>query len=176
MLPTASRVAVLANPTDPFAKPFLQQIEIAARFLLGIEIQTIMVHAPEQLEASFAQIDENRTAAVIVQPSLPRKQAADLALKHHLASVSPAGGFAQMGGLMAYAGKPQDTHREAAIYVDKILLRGPSQQTCRCTTIACRGCSRPWRWHAAMDDMPDAINSISLSARLRGRVGMMVVP
>ncbi len=31
MLPTASRVAVLANPTDPFAKPFLQQIEIAAQ-------------------------------------------------------------------------------------------------------------------------------------------------
>jgi len=120
MLPAASRVAVLANPTDPFAKPFLQQIEIAAK-VLGIEIQTIMVLGPEQLGASFSQIDKNKTAAVIVQPSLPRQHAADLALLHHLASVCPTGGFAQMGGLMSYAGKPQDTHREAATYVDKIL-------------------------------------------------------
>ncbi len=120
MLPAASRVAVLANATDPFTKPFLKQIEIAAK-VLGIEIQTIMVAAPEQLAASFSQIDKDRIAVVIVQPSLPRQHAADLALRHHLASVCPTGGFAQMGGLMSYAGKPQDTHREAATYVDKIL-------------------------------------------------------
>ena len=120
MLPSARRVAVLANEPDPFTKPFLEQIQLAAR-TLGIEIQTIMVRAPEQLDAAFSQIDRARIAAVIVQPSLPRQRAADLALRHHLAAVCPTGGFGEMGGLMSYAGRPADTYRQAAVYVDKIL-------------------------------------------------------
>jgi len=119
-LPSARRVAVLANAPDAFTKPFLEQIQIAAR-ALGIEIEIIMVSAADQLDAAFLQIDRKRTDAVILQPSLPRKRAADLALQRQLAIVCPTGGFAEMGGLMSYAGKPSDTHRQAAVYVDKIL-------------------------------------------------------
>ena len=75
----------------------------------------------DQLDAAFLQIDRKRIDAVIVQPSLPRKRAAELALTHHLAVVCPSGGFAEMGGLMSYAGKGSDTNRQAAVYVDKIL-------------------------------------------------------
>jgi hypothetical protein len=84
LLPSARRVAVLANAPDPFTKRFLEQIQIAAR-ALGIEIQIIMVSAADQLDAAFLQIDRKRIDAVIVQPSLPRKRAAELALTHHLA-------------------------------------------------------------------------------------------
>jgi putative ABC transport system substrate-binding protein len=110
----------LANTPDAFTKPFIEQIQIAAR-APEIEIQIIMVSTEDQLEAAFLQIDSKRTGAVILQPSLPRKRAADLALKRQLAIVCPTGGFAEMGGLMSYAGKPSDTHRQAAVYVDKIL-------------------------------------------------------
>ena len=96
MLPALGRIAVLANPTDPFTKPFLQQIEIAAQ-VLGIEIKTIMVRAPEQLEASISQIDKDRIAAVIVQPSLPRQHAADLALKRRISRL-----YAQLAGLLRW--------------------------------------------------------------------------
>jgi putative tryptophan/tyrosine transport system substrate-binding protein len=120
VLPSARRVAVLANTPDAFSKPFLEQIQIAAR-ALEIEIQIIMVGTEDQLKAAFLQIDGKRTDAVILQPSLPRKRAADLALKRQIALVCPAGGFAEMGGLMSYAGKPSEMHHQAAVYVDKIL-------------------------------------------------------
>lgn len=120
LLPSARRVAVLANTPDAFTKPFLEQIQIAAR-ALGIEAQIIMVNTEDQLDVAFLQIDRKRTDAVILQPSLPRKRAADLALKHQLAILCPTGGFAEMGGLISYAGKASDMHRLAAVYVDKIL-------------------------------------------------------
>jgi len=120
LLPSALRVAVLGNTQDAFTKPFLEQIQIAAR-ALGIEIQTVMVSSPDQLDAAFLQIDRKRTPAVILQPSLPRKRAAAVALKRRLAMVCSAGGFAEMGGLMSYGAKSLDTHRQAAEYVAKIL-------------------------------------------------------
>jgi len=120
LLPSARRVAVLANAPDAFTKPFLEQIQIAAR-ALGIEIQVIMVGAADPLDAAFQQIDRKRINAVLLQPSLPRQRAADLALQRQLTSVCPTGGFAEMGGLLSYAGKPSDTHRQAADYVDRIL-------------------------------------------------------
>jgi len=50
-LPSARRVAVLANAPDAFPKPLLEQIQIAAR-ALGMEIQTIMVSAEDPLDAT----------------------------------------------------------------------------------------------------------------------------
>jgi putative ABC transport system substrate-binding protein len=59
--------------------------------------------------------------AVIVQPSLPTRRAAELALKHHLPAVSVPRWFAEEGGLMSYSPRYVDLYRQAASYVDKIL-------------------------------------------------------
>src|SRR5262245_54426191 len=86
VLPFTRRVAVLANAAiaaDPFAIPFVEQIEQAGR-TLGIAIQTIRVRGEEEFDAAFAAMDKERTDAVMVQGSLPRKSALDLALKHRL--------------------------------------------------------------------------------------------
>lgn len=69
---------------------------------LGIEIQIFMVRGEEELDVAFAEMAKARVSAVIVQGSLPRKRAADLALKHRLATVSSVtGAFAEAGGLMS---------------------------------------------------------------------------
>jgi putative ABC transport system substrate-binding protein len=120
MLPSARRVAVLANATDPFTRPFLDQLQSAGR-TLNIEVRPVMVHEAEKLEASFAEIDRERPDAVIVQPSLPRAQAAALAVKRRLPVVSPTRAFGEEGGLMSYSASFSDAHRRAAVYIDKIL-------------------------------------------------------
>jgi ABC-type uncharacterized transport system substrate-binding protein len=81
VLPSMRRVAVLANAVDPFSRPFSELIEDGGR-TLGIAIQTIKVRRVEEFDAAFAAMDKERADAVIVQPSLPRKPALDLALKH----------------------------------------------------------------------------------------------
>jgi putative tryptophan/tyrosine transport system substrate-binding protein len=66
-------------------------------------------------------METDRPDAVIVQPSLPSKRAAELALKQRLPAVFVPRWFAEEGGLMSYSARYGDLYRKAAVYVDKIL-------------------------------------------------------
>ena len=118
--PSAKRVGALANAADPFAKPFLEHIERGGR-TLSIETPSVRIHGAGDFSAAFADFVKQRVDAVIVQPSLPRKPAIDLALKHRLPAVSPTSAFPEEGGLLSYAATLVDMYRESAVYVDKIL-------------------------------------------------------
>ena len=121
MLPRARRVTALANATDPFSKPFLEQIKLGGE-ATGTTINPVRISSSEELETAFASMEKDQTDAVIVQPSLPSKRVAELALKHHVPAVSVPRWFAEEhGGLMSYSAKYVDLFRKAAVYVDKIL-------------------------------------------------------
>jgi len=120
LLPSARRVAILANATDPFTKPFVGQIERGGRSL-GIAIQTLQVRGTEEFAAAFTAMATERADAVIVQPSLPRKPALELALKHRLPPISPTPLFPAEGGLMSYSARQDDLYRRVAYYIDRIL-------------------------------------------------------
>jgi putative tryptophan/tyrosine transport system substrate-binding protein len=122
MLPSARRVTALANATDPFAKPFLEQIELGAK-ATGTTINVVRISS--KLETAFAAMDKDRPDAVIVQPSLPSKRAAELALEQRVPAVSVPRWFAEEGGLMSYSPKYTELYRRAAAYVDKILKGTP---------------------------------------------------
>ena len=79
MVPSAHRVAVLANAPDPFSKQFLTQIQRAGE-AAGTAIDPIMIRSAEELDAAFPAMETSRADAVIVQPSLPTKRVAELAL------------------------------------------------------------------------------------------------
>jgi putative tryptophan/tyrosine transport system substrate-binding protein len=120
MLPSARRVTALANATDPFSKPFLEQIKLGGE-ATGTTINVIGVSNTEEFESAFAGMEQDRPDAVIVQPSLPTKRAAELAVKHRVPAVSVPRWFAEEGGLMSYSAKYDELFRKAAVYVDKIL-------------------------------------------------------
>jgi putative ABC transport system substrate-binding protein len=120
VLPSARRIAVLADPANAFTKPFLEQIQLAAR-ALKMEVQPHLVRAADEFDSAFAEMAKQGADAVIVQPTLPRQRAVDLALKYRMPSVSGNRAFADAGGLLTYAASLADRYREAAGYVDKIL-------------------------------------------------------
>jgi putative ABC transport system substrate-binding protein len=121
MLPSARRVTALANATDPFSKPFLEQIQLVGE-ATGTTINPVRISSSEELETAFATMEKDRPDAVIVQPSLPSRRAAELALKHRVPAVSVPRWFAEeQGGLMSYSARYVDLFRKAAVYVDKIL-------------------------------------------------------
>jgi putative tryptophan/tyrosine transport system substrate-binding protein len=120
LLPSARRVAALANAPDPFSKPFLEHIRLGG-VATGTTIDAKMIHGAEELEAAFQQMEKERPDAVIVQPSLPSKRSAGLALRYRIPAVSAVRGFVDEGGLMSYAAAEADMYRQAAVYVDKIL-------------------------------------------------------
>ena len=120
IVPSTHRIAVLANAPDPFSKSFLNGIQLAGN-ATGTAIDPIMIHSAEELDALFLAMEASRPDAVIVQPSLPTKRVAELALTYRFPAVAPFREFAYDGGLMAYFTTEREMYRQAAELVDKIL-------------------------------------------------------
>jgi putative tryptophan/tyrosine transport system substrate-binding protein len=120
MLPSAHRVAALVNAPDPFSKPFVDNIRLGGK-ATGISIDPIMLSGADDLEATFARMENDRPDAAVVQPTLGLKRSAELALKHLLPAVSIFREFVDEGGLMSYSVVEADVYRRTAVFVDKIL-------------------------------------------------------
>ena len=124
MLPSLRRVAVLANPADPFTRQLLEQVHLAGR-TTGIEIAPVaMARGPDDVEAAFAVMMQERAEAVVVQGIFFSKAVADLALKYRLPSASLLRQFAQAGGLMSYGADVFDIFRRCAGLIHRIVLQG----------------------------------------------------
>jgi putative ABC transport system substrate-binding protein len=120
MLPSAKRVVALANAPDPFSKPFVEQVRLGGAATDTI-IDPVMIHDAAEVEPAFLEMEKHRPDAVIVQPSLPTKRVADLAITHRIPTASVIRGFATDGGLMAFQSKEVELYRQSASYVDKVL-------------------------------------------------------
>jgi ABC-type uncharacterized transport system substrate-binding protein len=121
MLPSIGRVAALANPSDPFTTPFLEQVQLAGR-TAGIRIGPLaMARGPEEAEAAFATISQEGAEAVVVQGILFAKTTAELGLRYRLPTASVVPQFAQAGGLFSYGADVRDIYRRSATLVHKIL-------------------------------------------------------
>jgi putative ABC transport system substrate-binding protein len=120
LMPAVRRIAALANVPDPFSKPFLHQIEsngAAAR----VTIDPIMIRSSAELDAAFSALETERPDALIVQPSLPIRRVAELAVRYRVPAVSFIRDFADQGGLLSYGSDEADAYRKAATYVDNLL-------------------------------------------------------
>ena len=120
LVPSAHRIAALVNAPDPFSKPFLRQIQLNGE-ASGIAIEAIMIQSTAELDPAFTAMEKERPDAAIVQPSLPIKRVAELAIKSRIPAMSFIRDFANEGGLMSYGSEEADAYRKAAVYVDKIL-------------------------------------------------------
>ena len=119
-LPSARRVAVLANANDPFHVLFLKHAQAAAG-PLRMEIKVVMVRSADELEGEFAEIATWPADAVLAQPSLPQQRVADLALKFRIPAAAPTSTFTEVGGLLAYSADLNALYRRCADFVDKVL-------------------------------------------------------
>jgi putative ABC transport system substrate-binding protein len=118
VMPTAQRFAVLANDTDPFTEPFLAENDRVAR-IIGLQMEPLLVRPADPLEAAFQKMIDKRVDAVIIQGSLVRKDAIDLAMRYRLPSLSANATVPRSGGLISYSAGA--FFRETAAYVDKLL-------------------------------------------------------
>jgi ABC-type uncharacterized transport system substrate-binding protein len=119
-LPRARRVAVLLNAASSFSGPVVEQLENAGR-TLAIAVQVIKLRDADEFDAAFSAMEKERTDVIVLQASLPRKPALDLALKHRLPLVGASRPIVEAGGLIAYSANQNDLYRRAAYYVDRIL-------------------------------------------------------
>ena len=80
---------------------------------------------PDEIERGFEKMKQDGVNAAILATdslwALQRRQIAQLALKHRLATINVDGLFVEAGGLLSYGTNIADSYRRAATYVDKIL-------------------------------------------------------
>lgn len=120
IVPSAKQIVVLANALDPFSELFIKLIQGAGE-TTGTAIDPVMIHDAEELDAAFRAMEKQRPDAVMVQPSLPTKRVAELALSHRIPSASTIPALVYEGGLMSYHAVEAELYRRAAVLVDKIL-------------------------------------------------------
>jgi ABC-type uncharacterized transport system substrate-binding protein len=120
LLPAVTHVAVLVHATDPFARPFLEDIQAAAQ-PVGVRIHPVGVQGEEEFDGAFTAMVHEGVTAVIVQLILATPRAAALAVQHRLPAMATSEAFAESGGLMTYGPKSAWRWQSVVTYVDKIL-------------------------------------------------------
>jgi len=119
-----SRLAVLSNPDDPAVVFSLKETQDAAR-AFGVELQLAEARKPEDFEGAFASFAAKRAEALVILPAsimtAHADQLAQLALATKLPAVSYFREFPQSGGMMSYGPNLNESARQAADYVDRIL-------------------------------------------------------
>jgi putative ABC transport system substrate-binding protein len=125
LVPAASRIAVLVNPTGgPSAETTVRDVEAAAR-ALGLQIQVVNVSTIREVDAAFATFVRERPDALFVagDPFLSdrRVQLARLAAFHRLPATFALRDYVEAGGLMSYGPSITDAWRQIGVYAGRIL-------------------------------------------------------
>jgi putative ABC transport system substrate-binding protein len=124
VLPQATRIGVLWNPTTPSQVPGLQSVKAAGE-RLRLALQIVSAATAEDFDAALASLAREKVSGVFVMPApvttSHRALLAELALKQRLATIFGAKENVVAGGLMSYGVDRNDLYRRAALYIDKIL-------------------------------------------------------
>jgi putative ABC transport system substrate-binding protein len=124
MVPTASKIAVLANPGNPMHKRTIAEELPETAQKLGVVLPVVEATTAEELDIAFASAATQHADAIIVfgdnltNQEAPRVTA--LAAENHLPAIYLFRQFAN-GGLIVYGPDIVDLFRRGGGYVDKIL-------------------------------------------------------
>lgn len=122
--PRLARVALLGNPGS---STYLTQLKIiqADAQTVGVQVLSVEVSTPEEIERAFSGMPQKRAEAVMFAAdsflSQQRQQIAALALRYRLPSVTQQRSYAEAGGLMSYGNTAEENMRRTTAIVDKIL-------------------------------------------------------
>ena len=122
--PKNARLAILYNPGEPATELEMRETEAAAR-TIGVALQPLATHDPDDLEAVFETPVRERVEAMIVFTHgfavLNRARIIDQAARRRLPTMYGWREFVSDGGLMSYGPNVPEMVRKAANYVDRIL-------------------------------------------------------
>jgi putative tryptophan/tyrosine transport system substrate-binding protein len=122
LIPTATKMALLINPTNPVnARQDLQ----AAAQTLGLQLHVLRASNEGDFDAAFSALAQSRASGLVIAIdgffNSRLERLAALAVRHRLPAISPFSEFAAAGGLMSYGGSMSDSYRLAGVYTGRIL-------------------------------------------------------
>ena len=124
LVPKATTIAVLLDPNNAGSAVQSKEMEAAAR-KVGQQIQVFYAGSERDFETAFESMVHSRVGALFVNASpfftSQRKKLVALAARHAIPASYSFREFAVDGGLMTYGASIPDQHRQAGVYVGRIL-------------------------------------------------------
>jgi putative tryptophan/tyrosine transport system substrate-binding protein len=124
VVPKATVIAVLLNPSSPHAEFLVQRLQEAARSV-GLRLAIMKASGASELEGDFATMVQQGASALLVpnDPSMTgwAEQIAALAVRHAIPTMFGNRVYAVAGGLMSYDSSPTDSYRQVGVYVGRVL-------------------------------------------------------
>jgi len=124
VVPGLSRVGVLLDAGDIYARMAMKEIERAAR-AIGVQLHSVEARRPADFERAFEAAVLDRVDALIAVEGIltltDLTRIVDFAAMSRLPAVYGLREFVDAGGLMAYGPDLRDLFRRSATYVHRIL-------------------------------------------------------
>jgi putative ABC transport system substrate-binding protein len=134
VVPSATSMALLVNPTNPsMVEPFSRALQ-AAGGVLGLQLHVLHASSEREIEAAFETLVKLRAGGLVIMPDqlfLARsEQLAALTVRHALPAVHLFREFAAAGGLISYGSDETEYYRMIGTSSEEF-SRARSRVTCR---------------------------------------------
>jgi putative tryptophan/tyrosine transport system substrate-binding protein len=124
LLPQATTLGLLLNPTFPAAAGQLRDMQEAAR-AIGLQLHVLNAGTDRDIDAAFEVVAQHRIPGLIVATDsffvTRRDKLVALAANHSVPAMYSLREFATAGGLMSYGIDLLDMYRQAGVYAGQIL-------------------------------------------------------
>jgi putative ABC transport system substrate-binding protein len=124
LVPAATLIAFLVNPTNANAEADTGDAQAAAR-TLGVRLHVLHARTERDFDGSFASLAQLGAGALVISSdplfNLRSEQLGALALRHAVPTIFQTRAFAAAGGLMSYGVSVADIFRLAGVYTGRVL-------------------------------------------------------
>jgi putative ABC transport system substrate-binding protein len=124
LLPAATTIGLLLNPTNAGAEIQSKDLPAAAR-TLGLQLRIVHASTEHDFDPAFATLSQARAGGLVIGTDgflvSQSAQLAALAVRHALPAIFQYRAFVTAGGLMSYGGSVTDSYRLSGVYTGRIL-------------------------------------------------------
>lgn len=125
IVPAGKVFALVVNPTNPKnAASAAQELQRAAE-RMGVSLNVLSASSGADLVPLFTRLAELQANGLVIANDIlfiaRAAELAELALRHAMPAAHQAREFALAGGLLSYGGSFAQSHRQAGLYVGRIL-------------------------------------------------------
>jgi putative ABC transport system substrate-binding protein len=124
LIPTATVVAYLVNPTNPSAETYLKGASAGAS-VPSIDVRVLKASTERDLDEAFTSLAKQNASGLVV-PNEPffdnqRDRIVALAARYAVPAIYTIREYVVAGGLMSYGASLSDSYQRAAVYLGRIL-------------------------------------------------------
>src|SRR6516225_1489525 len=126
LVPTATIIAGLVNPTTPVSETETRDLQAAAR-TLGLTLHVLHASSEQEIDTAFMTLVQLRAGALVIGADAyfnsRSEQLAVLTLRYAIPAIYQYREFALSGGLASLGATVADSYRPLGVYAGRILKR-----------------------------------------------------